>query len=442
MDLSSGHLSRWVLVLSLFVAAQAQAVAVQGLRLWRAPDHTRVVLDLSGPVEHKIIPLSGPERLVIDIPDAALQAALAADLSGTGIRRVRSGVRNGDDLRIVLDLEKPLKPRSFLLSGGDGKKDRLVIDLYAGDADQAVADVALARPQPGARRDIVVAIDAGHGGEDPGAIGPGGVREKVVTLAIAKQLHRKLEAARGYRPVMVRSGDYYVGLQKRREIASSRQADLFVSVHADAVSNNRVRGGSVYALSQRGATSTTARFLAVSENNADKIGGVNLQDKDDVLAGVLFDLSMTANLDSSLSVGDYVLRSLGRVSQLHKSRVEQANFVVLRSADVPSILVETGFISNPQEARSLASPSHQQKLAEAIFTGVRRYFEARPPEGTLVAWQVRQRGGPRTAHVVGAGDTLSEIAERYQVSVNSLRSHNGLRGNTIRVGQELAIPAT
>ena len=429
------------LVLALIVPLPVQAAAVQSLRLWRAPDHVRLVLDLSAPVDHKILSLSGPERLVIDIRDAALKASLAAvELSGTGIRRMRSGVQNGDDLRIVLDLEQPLKPRSFMLPAGDGQADRLVLDLYT--AAGAVASVVAAAPRATDKRDIVVAIDAGHGGEDPGAIGPKGLREKHVVLAIAKNLYRKLESARGYKPVMVRSGDYYVGLQQRRDIARSRQADLFVSVHADAFTNSRVRGGSVFALSQRGATSTTARFLAVSENKADRIGGVDLQDKDDMLAGVLFDLSMTANLDSSLTVGDYVLRSLGRVSQLHKARVEQANFVVLRSPDIPSILVETGFISNPQEAGNLANPGHQRKLAEAIFTGVRRYFEARPPEGTLVAWQQQRRDNRSAAHVVGAGDTLSEIAQRYQVSVNSLRQHNGLRGNTIHVGQELTIPAS
>ena len=429
--------NRVLLLLSLLLSSSMHAAAVQGVRLWRAPDHTRLVLDLSGPVNHKIISLSNPERLVIDIPNTRLQASLAADLSKTGISRLRSGVRDGDDLRIVLDLEKSLSPRSFLLPRSGDKKDRLVVDLYS---PSATTVKVFGQPR-GRRRDIVVAIDAGHGGEDPGAIGPRGLKEKDVVLAISKELFARLKKARGYKPVMVRRGDYYVGLNKRRDIARGGRADLLVSIHADAFNNSRVSGGSVYALSQRGATSTTARFLAMSENKADQVGGVKLIDKDDVLAGVLFDLSMTANLDASLSVGDYLLKSLGTVSGLHKPRVEQANFVVLRSPDIPSVLVETGFISNPSEARKLSSKSHQRKLAGAIFAGLTRYFTSNPPQGSLVA-QKKSKPARGNQHVVTSGDTLSEIAQRYQVSIGQLRSHNRIKGNTIRIGQKLSIPTT
>ncbi len=424
-------------VVALFSPPAAAITDVQGIRLSKASEYTRLVFDLSGPVRHNIIALQNPSRLVIDIPDARLLASLApASLANTGIKHIRSGVRDGDDLRIVLDMQVDAKPRSFLLGRDGGKKDRLVVDLY-GQRGAAVKSSASNVPQ---RRDIVIAIDAGHGGRDPGAIGPGRLREKDVVLGIARQLESKLKEAGGYHPVMVRSGDQFISLEDRRSIARSKRADLFVSIHADAFKSPKASGSSVFALSQHGATSTTARFLAASENKADQIGGVALKDKDDVLAAVLFDLSMTANLDASLSVGDYVLRSMSGVSRLHKPRVEQANFAVLRSPDIPSILIETGFISNPQEARKLGSRNYQIKVAGAIYRGLVHYFESNPPDGTLIAW--RQRSGKGREYVVASGDTLSEIAQRYKVSLGSLRRSNGLRSNTIRIGQKLQIPTS
>lgn len=427
-----------LLALSLVGIPAVHGAEVQGMRLSRSADYTRLVLDLSSPVSHKIVALQNPSRLVIDIPDSRLLASLSdAELANTGIKRVRSGVRNGDDLRIVLDLQSDAKPRSFLLKKSGAKADRLVVDLH-GKAAGSVKSAAAAAQQ---RRDIVIAIDAGHGGQDPGALGPKRVQEKQVVLGIAKKLAAKLKAAAGYKPVMVRTGDYYIGLDKRRKIARSKRPDLFVSIHADAFSSPKVSGSSVFALSQRGATSTTARFLAASENKADQIGGVVLKDKDDVLAGVLFDLSMTANLDASLSAGDYVLQSMSKISRLHKRRVEQANFVVLRSPDIPSILIETGFISNPQEARKLSDAKYQGKMASAIYQGLMQYFESNPPEGSLVAWRVRNNGAPRQ-YVVARGDTLSEIAQRYRVPVSSIQRRNGLKGNAIRIGQKLQIPTS
>lgn len=422
---------------AIFSSAATAMTEVQGLRLSKAAEYTRLVFDLSGPVQHNIIALQNPSRLVIDIPDARLLASLSpASLDDTGIRHIRSGVRDGNDLRIVLDMRVDAKPRSFLLGREGGKKDRLVVDLY-GQRGAPVKSSAANIPQ---RRDIVIAIDAGHGGRDPGAIGPRRLREKDVVLGIARQLEAKLKAAGGYRPVMVRAGDQFISLENRRKIARSKRADLFVSIHADAFKNPKASGSSVFALSQRGATSTTASFLAASENKADQIGGVELKDKDDVLAAVLFDLSMTANLDASLSVGDYVLRSMAGVSRLHKPRVEQANFAVLRSPDIPSILIETGFISNPHEARKLGTKNYQAKVAGAIYRGLIHYFESNPPDGTLVAW--RQRSGKGREYVVASGDTLSEIAQRYRVSLSSLRRSNGLRSNTIRIGQKLQIPTS
>jgi N-acetylmuramoyl-L-alanine amidase len=285
----------------------------------------------------------------------------------------------------------------------------------------------------------VVAIDAGHGGEDPGASGPNKLREKTVVLAIAKRLKKKLEASPNYRPVMIRSGDYYVSLKGRRELARKHQADLFVSIHADAFTHPSANGASVYALSTRGASSTAAQFLADKENAADLVGGVAVSEMDDVLAGVLTDLSMTATLDSSLSVGKEVLEEMGGFARLHKKQVEQAAFSVLKSPDIPSILVETGFISNPKEAKSLNSVGYQEKMASAIYRGVDRWFEVYPPPGTLFARRSDSSGTVRTV-TVARGDTLSEIARRYDVSVRDLRSMNSLSSSTIRVGQVLKLP--
>ncbi len=251
---------------------------------------------------------------------------------------------------------------------------------------QPVAKLPL--PTKGGTRDIVIAIDAGHGGEDPGALGPGGLHEKNITLSIARELQRQINQVRGYRAELTRTGDYFIPLRKRTEIARKKGADLFVSIHADAAPSRSAFGASVFALSDRGATSETARWLADSENRSDLIGGdgsVSLGDKDQMLAGVLLDLSMTATLSSSLDVGHKVLTNVGRITSLHKRRVEQAGFMVLKSPDIPSILVETGFISNVNESRKLASASHQQALARSITSGIRQYFQQSPPPGTYIA---------------------------------------------------------
>jgi N-acetylmuramoyl-L-alanine amidase len=289
------------------------------------------------------------------------------------------------------------------------------------------------------KRDIIIAIDAGHGGEDPGAIGPKRRREKDVVLAIAKELNSLLKADRGFQPTLIRTGDYYISLRGRRDLARKRQADLFVSIHADAFKRKEAHGASVYALSTKGATSTAARYLAQRENEADLVGGVSLSDKDDVLAGVLADLSMTSTLDNSLKLGSKVLRRVDGIAKLHKKSVEQAGFAVLKSPDIPSILVETGFISNPAESKLLASRSYQKKMARAIHAGIREWFLAHPPSGTLIAWQKNEAGQQYT---IARGDTLSGIAHRFNISLNDLKSHNGISGSSIRVGQTLLIPAT
>ncbi|KXK70857.1 N-acetylmuramoyl-L-alanine amidase [Pseudomonas monteilii] len=455
------------------VTVDALAVTqVKSMRLWRAPDNTRLVFDLSGPVQHSVFTLSAPDRLVIDINGATLAAPLNVATSNTPISSVRSAQRTPTDLRVVVDLKKSVTPKSFTLAPNAQYGNRLVVDLYDQEADAIAASAPTPAPAPAptpattpavpvspaqpaiklppvpsGKRDIVVAIDAGHGGEDPGASGSRGQHEKDIVLQIAKELQRQINSEKGFRAELTRTGDYFIPLRKRTEIARKKGADLFISIHADAAPSRAAFGASVFALSDRGATSETARWLADTENRSDLIGGagnVSLDDKDRMLAGVLLDLSMTATLSSSLNVGQKVLGNMGRITSLHKQRVEQAGFMVLKSPDIPSILVETGFISNNNEAAKLATASHQQALARSIHTGVRQYFQQNPPPGTYIAW-LRDTGkiaaGPRE-HTVRPGETLAMLAVRYQVSVTSLRSTNSLKTDELKVGQRLDIPAT
>lgn len=412
-------------------------VQVHDVRLWRAPDHTRIVFDLTGPASHKLMVLENPNRIVLDVNNTSLKAQLAGlDLTGTPIRKIRSAVREKDDLRVVLDLSAAVKPKSFELKANDRAGDRLVLDIY--DVSTKAATVKKSVKQS-ARRDIIIAIDAGHGGEDPGATGPGRLREKNVVLSIARELETLFKADRGYTPKMIRSGDYYVSLKGRRDLARKHQADLFVSIHADAFKHKKAHGASVYALSTVGATSTAARYLAQRENSADLVGGVRLSDKDDMLAGVLADLSMTSTLDTSLKLGSGVLKKVDNVAKLHKRSVEQAGFAVLKSPDIPSILVETGFISNPTEAKNLGSRAYRKKMAAAIHAGIVQWFAAHPPSGTLIAWQKSSRD---QQYVIARGDTLSGIAQRFNVSLVMLKSSNGLKSSQIQVGQKLTIPTS
>ncbi|WP_454867431.1 N-acetylmuramoyl-L-alanine amidase [Pseudomonas farris] len=452
----------------LFLAVTVDAVAetkVNSVRLWRAPDNTRLVFDLTGPVQHSVFTLTSPDRLVIDINGASLGSPLNVNTSNTPITAMRSAQRTPTDLRVVIDLKKAVTPKSFTLAPNAQYGNRLVVDLFDNAADAApipvptnvvtVAPVPVTPvdppvklpPAPAGKRDIIVVIDAGHGGEDPGASGSRGQREKDVVLAIARELQRQINGMKGFRAELTRTGDYFIPLRGRTEIARKKGADLFVSIHADAAPSAAAFGASVFALSDRGATSETARWLADSENRSDLIGGagnVSLDDKDRMLAGVLLDLSMTASLTSSLNVGQKVLSNIGRVTPLHKQRVEQAGFMVLKSPDIPSILVETGFISNANEASKLAAANHQQALARSISSGVRQFFQQNPPPGTYIAW-LRDSGkiaqGPRD-HRVNPGETLAMIAVRYQVSPATLRSANNLKSDELKIGQTLTIPGT
>ena len=447
---SQRHVKRLLTGLFLWLAAQATvfagAVDFQGVRLWAAPDHTRVVFDTSGSATHNIFSLKNPDRLVIDVTSARVAKSLdTKQVSGGIVKGVRAAQKKKDTLRIVLDLKQAARPQTLSLKPNDQYGHRLVIDLYDADgtgnktvsrtASQTVSQTA--RPvqvkaaAPTAARDLVIAIDAGHGGEDPGAIGRRGTREKTVVLDIARQLAELIRKEPGMRPVLIREGDYYIGLRQRMDKARKHNADLFISIHADAFRDHRARGSSVFVLSRRGASSEMARWIAAKENAADLAGGVSLDDKDDVLASVLLDLSQSASIAASHEVASNMLGELKRLGKTHKSDVQRAGFVVLKSPDIPSILVETAFISNPDEENKLRSKQHQAKLARAMLSGVRDYFDNHPPPGTL---RVARK------HTIKRGDTLSDIAAAYQVSLNSLRGFNSLKSDTLRVGDTLRIP--
>jgi len=424
-------LTGWCIWLAATVAVQA-GTEFQGVRLWAAPDHTRIVFDTSGPVEHDLFALDNPHRLVIDVNEAtAAESMLVKPAVGGLVTGVRTAINKPGVLRIVLELKQSVKPRSFNLTPNDRYGHRLVVDLYEQDAQAPVKKVVATRPA--ALRDLVIAIDAGHGGDDPGAIGRRGTREKDVVLSIARRLADLIAAEPGMRPVLVREGDYYIGLRQRIEKARKSGADLFISIHADGFRDHRASGSSVYVLSRRGASSEMARVLAAKENAADLAGGVSLDDKDELLREVLLDLSQTATLEASFEVAGNMLGELKRIGKTHKRSVQQAGFLVLKSPDIPSILVETAFITNPTEENRLRNTQHQQKLATAMLRGIKDYFGKHPLPGTH---------GLARQYVVKSGDTLSHIAERHQVSLTTLRGYNELKSDTLRVGDKLQIPPT
>lgn len=414
---------------------------VQDVRVWQSPDKTRLVFDLSAPHEHKIFTLSSPDRVVIDISNAKVLTDLSGlDTQSTSIRSIRSARRNQNDVRIVIDVTEPVTASSFPLVPNDVyKNNRLVVDLEREQKAEVVASVKNADSYEDNKRDVIIAIDAGHGGEDPGAIGHGRTKEKYVVLAIAKELQRLLDDEQGFTPFMVRTGDYYIGLRERTNKARKANADFFVSIHADAFKYPNASGSSVFVLSERGATSEAARWLADKENEADLVGGVSLEDKEDHLAMTLLDLSMTHKRNASVQLGNNILGQVGKVAKLHKNHVEEAAFVVLKAPDIPALLVETGFISNPQESRKLADPAYQKKLARAIFTGVTGYFRAHPPRGTLLA-AGREQAPVFSTYVIRRGDTLSDIALKNGVAINDLRRANNLKDDQLRIGQSIKIP--
>ena len=399
-------LCQWAggLLLVTLLLQPAHAVDVRAIRLWAGPDSTRVVVDLSGTAQHSLLLLHNPERIVLDVSGARLATSAHGAPRGAGaVKSVRMSRSPSGNFRLVLDLSRPSQAKSFLSAPNAHYGYRLVVDLDgANRAANRVDKPVRVKHAPADARDLIIAVDAGHGGEDPGAIGKNGTREKDVVLAIARELALKINAEPGMKAVLTRGGDYFVPLRDRMRRARAQQADLFVSIHADSIRDRSIDGSSVYILSQRGATDEASRWLAERENASDLIGGVSLDDKDDVLASVLLDLSQSASLNASQVAAERVLHQLARAGEVRKPEVQQARFMVLKSPDIPSMLVETAYISNPQEEQRLRTVAHQAKLAAAIHQGVHDYFYANPPMGTRVA-QLAAAGSARPVLATAAG---------------------------------------
>lgn len=352
------------------------------------PSTTRLVLDSSGILQSQYFFLTNPDRMVIDFKDVdSYKQMQTLGLQNSYIKKMRFGRPNLTTLRLVLELDQPVTVKQFQLSGD--AKQRLVFDLKRAEQVQheqtkKAQSVVLPSPILKHGRDITIIVDAGHGGKDPGAHGKFGSQEKIVVLEIAKELKRLIDQQRGMKAVLTRDGNYYIPLRHRLQKARQEKGDIFISIHADAFKNPQSAGASVYALSLKGASSEAARWLAEKENYSE-LGQVDLSDKDDVLRSVLIDLSQTATISASLDLGTKVLSNLQKIAKLHYPKVEQARFVVLKSPDIPSILVETGFISNPLEERRLNNPKYQKQLAQAIMQGITAYFRYRAPPGTWLA---------------------------------------------------------
>ena len=463
----------------LVAYAQEKSNQINNVRLWHSPDKTRVVFDVSEDIEHTVFSLKNPERLVVDIQNAGLKAVLPSmQAENRHLIGVRSGAPREGVLRFVFELKKPLQAHSFVLTPNELYGYRLVLDLIDPQAELASTNAGTGTNPAGelepnesqanetvapdsvtvtpasppliaadfdrTKQKITVAIDAGHGGEDPGATGHRGSREKKITLSIAKRLQKAINSDSRMQAFLVREGDYYIDLTRRRTMAREKGADIFVSIHADAFNKKSANGLSVFALSQRGATSAMARALAKKENAADLIGGVSLANKDAVLQKVLVDLSMTNTISESVNLGGRVLKELAKVGRLHSKRVEQASFVVLKSPDIPSILIETGFITNLNEEKKLRTSSYQNKIAKAVYRALVEYYEQTPyySQANYSSPSIdstNRRSEPKQ-HKIKRGDSLSSIALKYGTTVAELKRLNNLKSNTAVLGKRLKLP--
>lgn len=397
---------RWGFAVALMLFAPlASAVELRELRLWEGPEATRVVFDLDGEVKHSLFTLSNPERVVVDIDGLSREALAKVDATvGKGVvERLRGGAREGS-VRIVLDVRQSVFASGFVLPPSEEYGHRLVVDL-ASPQTQRATESPPPVPAPAQRpheKTIVVAIDAGHGGEDPGARGRSGLQEKDVALRIARKLAKLVDETPNMRAVLTRDGDYYLGLRERVNVARKHQADLFVSVHCNAFTKRDMRGTAVYVLSDRGATSEHARWLAHKENASDLVGGVGIHDKDNELAAVLIDLSQGATMEASFDVGSRILGSMAKINRLQKSEIQQAGFAVLKAPDIPSVLVETAFITNAEEERLLASSAFQASLAQQILDGIKGYFQSYRPRQQIVESEPAQQYVSRNSVSDGA----------------------------------------
>lgn len=416
------------------------AAEVRDIRVAQQEGVTRLVFELSDVSEHRIFPLSNPERIVLDISGVVLDTAVVNGLSALSsdvLMRVRYAKRDSG-VRFVLDLAQKVRAKSTVLAANGTYGPRILVELEYGVHKPATIVKSLANLSK-EKRNIVIAIDPGHGGKDPGALGQYKVREKDIVLSIGKELASRINAVEGFKAVLTRSTDTYLPLRDRSRVARDANADLMISIHADAFTKSSARGASVWALSLSGKSSEMGRWLAQQENSADLVGGISLDDKDQLLAEVLLDMSMNSTIQMSLNIGKSVLSEMEGVAVLHKGSVQQAGFVVLKSPDIPSILIETGFVSNKTEAKNLSSRAYRVKLAASIATGVVEYFTKNAPDGTLVAWKKGKHAD--SVYIVEKGDTLSEIARSNQVSLAVIRQANDLKNDVIWVGQKLVIPA-
>lgn len=414
---------------TLFQVAAANEVS--GIRFWQGPEKTRVVFDVSETIKYKLFVLDNPYRLVIDIQSGQLKLSLSdVKIPENLVNSIRSSKKN-NKLRIVVDLKKNVKSHHFLLKPIQNYGHRLVVDLVDKTPKKQVVKTASSLNRD-KNRDIVIAIDAGHGGEDPGA--PGG--EKQVTLAVAKRLAKAINNEKGMRALLTRTGDYYVDHRKRTEIARQHKADLFISLHADGFHDKRVKGTSVWVLSPRGANTEMGLWLEQKEKASDLAGGVDISHKDPLVAQVLLDLSMHYSVGASINAAELVRKRLVKsMPKMHGKGLRKAAFMVLRMPDIPAMLVEMGFISNPSERKLLKTSQHQNKISRAILSGIKAYFRANPPDGSYYALLSNSR-----SYRVKKGDTLSQIAQTYGVSTKRLKSHNKLKSNGLKIGQTLMIP--
>jgi len=432
----------------VFLSSHSLANTLQDIRVWPSPDKFRLVFDLTEQPKYSHFSLANGDRLVIDFSATKLTADLKSVIIKSDIAtkiRVSKAPEKGM-LRLVIDLKHATSPRIFPLPPTGPYGNRLVVDL-----PKHQVPIATSKPTSNTQplktteklrrqnRDIVIAIDAGHGGEDPGSIGASGRYEKRITLAISKMLAKKINATKGLKAVLTRKSDYYVGLDRRSEIARKAKSDLLLSIHADAFTSAQPSGASVLVLSMKRANTEIGRILEDHEKHSDLLGGVgkiidSTDDNEKYLARTIIDMSMDKRMDESFNIARSILRKLARVTKLHKKEPVLASLAVLKSADFPSLLVETGFVSNPKEEKRLYNKKHREKLVKAIYDAVNSYFKQNSPDGTYYA-----NYRPQT-HKVVSGDSLSRLAKRYNTSVSGLKKHNSMRSNRLLIGQVLKIP--
>ena len=430
----------WVVLLALCSFSVWADNSIESVRVWPSPDKTRVVFDLSETPEYSYFMLNQqkPYRLVIDFNNTKLNTGLTnLGKDSLLVRKVRtSSPKNNRSSRIVIELNSKTEPNLFVLPANESYKDRLVVDLPGKSVERSGPAKSIDELKD---RKVTIAIDAGHGGDDPGSIGPRGTYEKNVVIKIARALAKMINDDPGMQAFLVRTGDYYLGLNERPQKAWDAKADFFVSIHADAFRTPQPRGGSVWVLSKRRADSEVGRWLENREQESELLGGVtdilSKNSHEPYLAETLLDMSMDSSIAGAYSAARHIIDEMSSVTKMHKTKPQAASLAVLKSPDKPSLLVETGFISNPDEERLLTSNAHQQKMAQALYNGIRRYFVSNPIDNTYLANQ------NSFTYTVKSGDSLSVLAQRYNTTVKAIKTENNLRSNVLKIGQKITIPS-